>query len=392
MTIDPASEGATNLVERIKSVLMTPQAAFDRIATEPADIGKLYTGYVLPLAAAAALATFIGTVFIGVSAFGVTARTGLIPGAVNAVLQVAFAVGGVYVMALVANALAPNFGSQQDVGQAHKLAAYSSTAGFIAGLFMLLPPLAILGIVGLYSLALLYIGLPRLMKTPEDKRVPYFLTILVVCIVVGIVAGMLMGSIAAATNGLTRGFGQSAQTQQAATQDTVTLPGGGTINLNELEKLGQAYSQGGEAPAAIDPARLQGYMPTSLPGGFSLVGSSTNGAMGAAGVEGQYQNGSNAELRVTIVHMGAMGGLASMAGAMNVTESHQDANGYRRVNTVDGRLITEEASTSGGTVSYAVIGQGVAVTVEGSNGATIDQARAAVETIGVQRLEGEFRG
>jgi hypothetical protein len=88
------------------------------------------------------------------------------------------------------------------MGQAHKLAAYGSTAGFLAGVFTIFPPLSILGLVGLYSLYLLYVGLPKLMKTPEDKRVGYFVTILLVAIVCWIVIGMVMGSVRAAMGGI----------------------------------------------------------------------------------------------------------------------------------------------------------------------------------------------
>jgi hypothetical protein len=145
-------------------------------------------GYVLPLAALSAVCTFIGMSIFGIMGF----RIGIVPGAVTAIVQVLMALVGVFALAFITNALAPTFGSQPDIGQAHKLAAYSSTAGFLAGVFTLFPPLGMLAIVGLYSLALLYIGLPRLMKTPEDKRIGYFVTIIVICIVIGIVLNVLL--------------------------------------------------------------------------------------------------------------------------------------------------------------------------------------------------------
>lgn len=192
MTTDPnLGAAAPALIDRIKNILLTPQAEWDRIAGEPADVNKIYMGYVLPLAALSAICTFVG-----MSVFGIMGiRMGIVPGAVTAIIQVIMALVGVFVLAFVANALAPTFGSQQDMGQAHKLAAYSSTAGFLAGVFTLFPPLGILAIVGLYSFALLYIGLPRLMKTPEDKRIGYFVTILIVCIVVGIVLNVVLVSV-----------------------------------------------------------------------------------------------------------------------------------------------------------------------------------------------------
>lgn len=191
MTIDPTNPDVTGIVNRAKAIILQPQAEWDRIAGEPADVTKIYTGYVLPLVALAAACSFIGMTVFGVFGF----RYGLVTGLTQAILQVIMGLGGVFVMAFVTNALAPSFGSQQDMGQAHKLAAYGSTPSFLAGVFSIFPPLALLGILGLYSIALLYIGLPRLMKTPEDKRLGYTAVIVIVLIVIGIVMSAVLGAV-----------------------------------------------------------------------------------------------------------------------------------------------------------------------------------------------------
>jgi hypothetical protein len=180
-----------NIVERAKNILLTPQAEWEKIASETADVNKIYVGYVAPLVVLSAVCAFIGMFIFGVFGF----RIGLVPGLVGLILQVVLGIAGVFILAFITNALAPSFGSQQDMGQAHKLAAYGSTAGLLAGVFSIFPPLAILGIVGLYSLALIYMGLPRLMKTPEDKRIGYVVTIILVAIVVWIVIGAIMGAV-----------------------------------------------------------------------------------------------------------------------------------------------------------------------------------------------------
>src|SRR5690606_41930837 len=58
----------------------------------------------------------------------------------------------IYVLSLIIDALAPNFGGTKDPVKAFKVAAYSWTAAWIAGIFGVIPQLAILSIVGLYSL------------------------------------------------------------------------------------------------------------------------------------------------------------------------------------------------------------------------------------------------
>lgn len=197
MTVDPtsASSASAGLIDRVKNVLLTPQAEFDRIANEPADVNKIYMGYVLPLVALAAICGFIGMSFIGVSVMGFSYKAPLVAGLVGAVLRIATGLAGVYILAMIANALAPSFGSQQDMGKAHQLAAYGSTAGFLAGIFAIVPALSMLGILGLYSLVLYYVGLPRLMKTPDDKRIGYVATLIVIAIVVWIVIGVLVSAV-----------------------------------------------------------------------------------------------------------------------------------------------------------------------------------------------------
>jgi hypothetical protein len=197
MTVDPtsASSASAGLIDRVKNVLLTPQAEFDRIANEPADVNKIYMGYVLPLVALAAICGFIGMSFIGVSVMGFSYKAPLVAGLVGAVLRIATGLAGVYILAMIANALAPSFGSQQDMGKAHQLAAYGSTASFLAGIFAIVPALSMLGILGLYSLVLYYVGLPRLMKTPDDKRIGYVATLIVIAIVVWIVIGVLVSAV-----------------------------------------------------------------------------------------------------------------------------------------------------------------------------------------------------
>lgn len=202
MTTTPTSAGSSGLIDRVKNILLTPKAEWERIAAEPADINKMYVGYLLPLLVLSAVCAFIGMSLIGVSFFGATFRTPIVAGIVGAALRVVVGFVGVYVLAFIANALAPNFGSQANMGQAQKLAVYSSTAGLLAGVFAIYPPLTMLAILGLYSLVLLYFGLGPLMKTPEDKRIGYFLVIIVVAIVIGIVISVVLGTVMGMVGGL----------------------------------------------------------------------------------------------------------------------------------------------------------------------------------------------
>jgi len=66
------------------------------------------------------------------------------------------------------------------------------TAAWIAGIFYLLPALSMLALIGaLYSLYLFYVGLPILMKAPEDKTPGYAIAVIVACIVVFYIIGAI---------------------------------------------------------------------------------------------------------------------------------------------------------------------------------------------------------
>lgn len=180
-----------NLVARAKAILMTPKTEWPVIDQEPLNVSALLTGYVLPLAAIGPIARLIGFSVFG---FGGFFRMSIGWGISQAIVTFILAVLGVFVLAWVVNALAPSFGSTQNMSQAIKLSAYSMTAAWVASIFYLLPALAILAAIGgLYSIYLCFIGLPVLMKTPADKVVIYIVVIFIVTIVIYWIIGMIGG-------------------------------------------------------------------------------------------------------------------------------------------------------------------------------------------------------
>jgi hypothetical protein len=82
----------------------------------------------------------------------------------------------VSLMALIINELAPTFSSTKNMTNALKLAAYSMTPGWLAGVFNIVPGLWALRVVGsLYGLYILYLGFDTpIMETPKN-RVPGYM-------------------------------------------------------------------------------------------------------------------------------------------------------------------------------------------------------------------------
>jgi hypothetical protein len=103
---------------------------------------------------------------------------------------------GVYISAYVIAYLAPRFASQQDMGRAVQLVAYSYTPAGVVGILSIVPALGVLTFVGgIYGLYLMYLGLPYMMKTPQEKATTYLVVSIVAVIVISWIIGLIVTSI-----------------------------------------------------------------------------------------------------------------------------------------------------------------------------------------------------
>ncbi|MGC1467734.1 MAG: Yip1 family protein [Pseudolabrys sp.] len=180
-----------SLVDRVKSIILSPNSEWPVIDREPENARDVFVNYVAILAAIPAVCGFIGTVFIGISVMGATYHAPFMSGLISAIVSYVLAFVGVYVMALIVDALAPTFSGVKNMNSAVKLVAYSATASWLAGVFALIPTLSFLGLLGLYSLYLLYAGLPVMMKSPREKSLVYTITVIVIAIVIALIIGFI---------------------------------------------------------------------------------------------------------------------------------------------------------------------------------------------------------
>jgi hypothetical protein len=180
-------------VARVQNMIMKPAAEWDAIAPEPATVGGLYTGYACILAAIPAIATIISSALFG--------HAGVIFGVVSAVLGYVLGLAGVFLIAFIIDALAPSFGAEKSQIQALKLVIYAYTASWVASIALIIPILG--GLValagGIYSLYTLYIGLPKLMKSPADKTAGYFIVTIIAAIVIYFVIGAVVTAVVLAS-------------------------------------------------------------------------------------------------------------------------------------------------------------------------------------------------
>ena len=103
-------------------------------------------------------------------------------------------------------------------------------------------------------------------------------------------------------------------------------------------------------------------------------------------MEGRYTRG-DASLSVEVLDLGSAGALAGMAGAFNLKSSSESATGYEKVGKTDGRLTRESFETAGRRGEYSVlVADRFLIQTKGA-GVDINQLKAAVDAVGIDRLE-----
>jgi len=409
------------LIERIRLLLTAPKTEWPVIAAEPATVGGLYTGYIMILAAIPAVCTFLKMAFIGSSFLGLGVyRAGMTAAIGMMVMSYLLSLIAVYVLALIIDALAPTFSGQKDRLQALKTAAYSYTAAWVAGVGMLLPWLGVLIAIvgGIYSVYLLYLGLPHTMKSPPDKAAGYTAVTVVVAIVlswvIGLVTAGIMGSAlwmgmasggAAIPTPASGGFDKGSplgkleswgKKMEAANQKMEAAQKSGN-----REEQGQAVGQmlgavlgGGGAPAeALAPDRLKAFIPEQLNGlPLSEVSAERNAAMGiqVANAHGNYSDNAGRTLRLEITDAGGASGFMAMAGWANIESETERSNGYERTRKENGRMVHEQwtkNSDGGGSGEYSTtLADRFMVKVTG-NAASIDELKGALGSVNLAGLE-----
>ncbi len=410
-------EASMGLIDRVKNILIAPKTEWEVIAGETTGTGALITGYVLPLAIVAAVAGFIGSTVVGTSlGFMGTFRMPFAWGLVMALYQVVMAVVGVFLIGFIIDTLAPNFGAQKNFAQAIKVAAYSYTPAWVVGILMILPMLAILGILGaLYGLYLLYLGLPRLMKNPEEKSVVYTVVVVICAIVVGIIISVVGGLITApammaAGGGMGGGFmgraapevtydkdspmgklDQFAKQMEAAGKKMEAAEKSGDPGKAmgaAMEVLGVMAGGGARVePVAID--RLKPLVPESL-AGLPMTSSKaeTSGIAGlmVSKAEATYGGGAR-QIKLEITDTGGASGLVGLASWAGVQGEKEDERRIERTRNEGGRMVHEEISKTGGPNKYAVIVANRFVVGASGSGMGLNEVKGAVASVDLGQLE-----
>lgn len=387
MSVVEGGSAGTGLVARIKGILLTPAAEWDRIEREPATIGGLFAGYVCILAAIPAVAGLIGGQVFGHGVPGFSFRPSIGFAIATAVIGYVGALLMTFILGTVIDALAPSFGAEKNRVQAFKVAAYSGTAGWVAGVLLVVPALGMVTLLaGLYGCYLLYLGLPRVMKAPADKAPGYAIVTIIVAIVVSLIIGMTT----AAVGGLAGLSSLNALSQADKGAGTVEI-NGSKIDVGRMQAAAERAEALSKNPGkAASPDALKALLPASA-GGYARasVETSSSGADQASIVvaTGQYEKPDGTSFRLEITDLGPVAGLTALAAGMNGHATKETASGYEKTETIDGRLTTEEWDRASKSGKYSVVyGDRFSVQADGS-AASVDDLKAAVRAVDGGRLE-----
>lgn len=405
------------LVARAKAMLLTPKTEWPVVATEPTTVADLYKGYIVPLAAIPAIFGFLKMSIIGTSMmFAGTFRVAMGAGLTYMILGYVLSLVSVYVTALIINGLAPTFGGQKDSIQALKVMAFASTASWVASAGQIVPGIGwLIALAGaVYSIYLLYLGLPHTMKCPPDKAGGYTAVVVIIAIVLYFIIGAVIGSVVGVGSMMSGG---SFSSRSSPSDSNVTFDKDSSLGkmeqwskeveaaskkLEQAQKSGDQAAQeaalktmmgatfnGGQQVESLTPDRLKAFVPQELGGmARSSLSAERNAAMGIqiSQANATYSNDSGRQLRLEITDAGTAKGLLGLAGWAGMEGEKEENGRYEKTFRDDGRLIHQEWDSNDSTGEYSVVvGDRFTVKLQGGAG-SVDELRDVVESLDLDGL------
>lgn len=401
------------LIARAKAIIATPKTEWPVIANEPATIGDLYKNYIIVLAALPAIAGFIKGSLIGTNVWLVgRVRVDIGVGLTSMVLQYVLTLASMFVLALIVEALAPTFSGQKDRTQALKAVAYSSTAGWLAGIAVILPAIGwLIALAGaVYGIYLLYLGLPHTMKSPPEKAAGYTAVTIIIAIVLYFLVAAIAGTVAGVGMAGAGAFGSSSgvsidrdsplgrmeewgkNVEEASKKlEAAQASGDEEAQAEALKEMMGAALSGGGAVEALPADRLKPFVPESLMGWRRTEFSAErNSAMGlqisqARATYSDESSGRSVELE--IVDTGSAKGLLALAGFSGMEGESETDGTVEKIYRKNGRLVREYWDRTGSNGEYSVVvGERFTVKVEGEAD-DLDDLRDAVDDLDLRGLE-----
>lgn len=182
---------------RLVGIVLRPTQEWELIAREQSSIDDLLRRYILPLSVLAPLATFVGMKFFDAAwdedlGYLVPAQEIFTAAATTlfATIVSVFALAGIFVL------IAPMYGSSRDYRAALRVATYGSVPVMLAGATLVLPVMAIVGLIGLsHSLYVYWLGVKAVLKVRSSCQSEFLGISMLLLISASTLAGAAASSI-----------------------------------------------------------------------------------------------------------------------------------------------------------------------------------------------------
>lgn len=363
------------LFARVRNLLLSPGTEWEAIAAEDLPPRRLTLRYLTPLTLIPAIAIVIALGVVGVEAGGEVHRAPLPGVALSALLFFVLSIAGVYAFAGIISWIAPRFGTERNYRQAFKVSAYSTTAAMVAGVIAMSPSLQIFALLGAtYSLYLLFIGAPKVMRTPPASAVNYSIVVTFAAILVALAVGMA-AMLAAAPGG-----NPFPRLPRIPFLDPVQ-PSGAPVQA--------PYAPGALAPGGLTASGdLRNLAPAKIAGLPRVAASlERSGQPGERTVrlEAEYQSGDR-RLTLQIIHSPSIAQVIGFGGMGTSEFDRETADGYSRRRRVGDSIIVEDWNEASRAGSYGRLAQDRFYVRASGRGVSPPDLRAAVELFGQETL------
>lgn len=388
--------GGGGMIGRIQRLMLKPKDEWPAIDAEPMTLQSVMISWVLPLAAIGPIAGLVRSFLfpITIPIIGTRFYPSLIGSVVQAIVAVILTAAGVWLWSLILDALAPNFKGTKNPIAALKLVAFSATAMWLCGIFQLTWWTLPLMFLGLYSAYIFWVGVPIMMKVPQDQAPVY----VVIAIVIGIVVNAVVGMVALGLTGAM--FAMTPGAANFGTSDGTITVGGTTLDtgkLNDAAAKIQAASSSMEASVkggngavkAVDPGALQNLLPGSISGWNRTSVENQGGAaagIGGSNARAEFQSGDQS-FSLSVTDTGVLGNIATLGGALSTSSNKQTTTGYEKSEMQDGNRVEEKWDNQSKSGSYSVlVASRFAVEASGS-APSIDTLKSAVASVNLGQLQ-----
>ena len=381
-----------NLIPRLKEILLDPATGWARIDTENPPVASVATGWLLPLAALGAAATFLGLWLFGAGGFGVSVRYGFggslalaLSGLVSMLLMVA-------ISAAIVSALAPVFGGQKGYHRAFALMSFGAAGALVGALAGIVPMLSMLGLLGaLYSIWLIYKGLPVMMKSAPGRSVPYLVVVVLASFVVSLVIGALTGGLGAGRIGA----GDAQVTISTPAGEIRTTQSGIEDATRKFEEAARRIESTIRAPIETNADRkpiaaqeLKAWLPTALAGLERKRFEVNDGnVVGIGGSSANATYGESARsINIEVLDAGSASGFLGAFASLHAGEKETEST-VERSRQADKRRIIEKEYKDGSRAELTTfLANGVMVKAE-ARGMRLSELAEAVVALDLAKLE-----